>query len=175
MLYYIHGYLSSPEGTKGQLFQQKLQAIPVRYRYVEPEQLVIKDCLQEIKNVIGYDDKPTLIGSSLGGLLAARFALENYVEKLILLNPAVIPPFVDIKTITDMPLNILKDMKDELLFTKKIHSDIIIFVGTNDKCVPNNWSIEFAKSQEAIIHFLHDDHQFTKYVYQFPEMMKKII
>lgn len=175
MLYYIHGYLSSPDGTKGQLFKQKLQAIPIKYRDVEPEDLVISDCLMEIKKVIKDDNNPVLIGSSLGGLLATKIALDTPVKTLILLNPALIPPFVDIHSITDMPLRILKDMKDDRLFSLKLNTDIIIFVGTNDNVVPNKWSIEFAKSQEATIHFLHDDHQFSNYVHLFPDMIKNML
>jgi len=94
---------------------------------------------------------------------------------MILLNPAVIPPHIDISTLTDMPQRILKDMQVEALFKTKIHADITIFVGTNDMIVPNNWSIEFAKRQEATVHFFHDDHQFSNYMQRLPHLIKSII
>ena len=31
MLYYIHGYLSEPNGTKGTILKEKLGVIPIKY------------------------------------------------------------------------------------------------------------------------------------------------
>jgi len=93
MLYYIHGYLSSPNSTKGTLLKKTLNAHPIKYRDCQPEELLISDCLNQISNVIKNDHEVTLIGSSLGGLLAVKTAQKNQnVKKLILLNPAIIPP-----------------------------------------------------------------------------------
>jgi len=175
MIYYIHGYLSSPDGTKGQLFKKELQAIPITYRNVEPEKLVISDCVTQIKKVIGLDEKPILIGSSLGGFLAAKTSLDTTIAKMILINPAIIPPDIDISTLTDMPQSILKDMQVEVLFKTKINTDITIFVGTEDMIVPNDWSIEFGKRQEATIIFFHDDHQFSNYMQRLPHLIRSII
>ena len=175
MMYYIHGYLSGPDGSKGALLKETLGAIPLKYRDCEPEDLVIADCLSEIKKEISNDKHPILIGSSLGGFLAANTALDNHVSTLLLLNPAVIPPDVDIKKIKDMPQRILNDMQEERLFSEKIDSKIVIFIGTNDLVVPNRWSIDFAKVQEAEIHFFHDDHRFSTYLNNFPEIIRDIL
>ena len=162
MLYYIHGYQSEPNSTKGTFFKEKLNAIPINYRDCEPEKLIISDCLNRIKKQITNDKDVFLIGSSLGGFLAAKTALNNSnVKQIILLNPAIIPPSVDVTKIQDMPQNILSDMQDTMLFNEKINSDIFILAGTMDNVVPNHWIIEFAKAQEATIRFLHDDHSFT--------------
>jgi len=174
-MYYIHGYLSGPDGSKGALLKEKLGVIPLKYRDCEPEDLVIANCLSEIKKKISYDKHPILIGSSLGGFLAANTALDNNVSTLILLNPAVIPPDVDITQIEDMPQRILGDMQEERLFSEKINSKIVIFVGTNDEVVPNRWSIDFAKVQEAEIHFFHDDHRFSSNLNKFPEIIRSIL
>ncbi|MGF3554827.1 MAG: YqiA/YcfP family alpha/beta fold hydrolase, partial [Thermoplasmatota archaeon] len=108
MLYYIHGYLSSPESTKGILFKEKLKAIPIKYHDCEPEEIKISDCLKNIKKEIEKDKKVVLIGSSFGGFLAAKTALENKnVKQIILLNPAIIPLSFDISKIKNMPKNIL--------------------------------------------------------------------
>ena len=175
MIYYIHGYMSSPDSTKGTLFKKILNAKPIKYRDCPPEKLVISDCLKRISEEIQNDENITLIGSSLGGFLAAKTAITNPVKKLILLNPAIIPPDYDISQIKDMPQEILRDMQDEKLFKQKINSEIHIFIGTKDTVVSNRWPIEFAKSQEAKIQFLHDDHSFTGYINQLSDFIKNII
>ena len=175
MFYYVHGYLSNPNSTKGTLFKKTLNAKPIKYRDCEPEKLTISDCLKRISEEIQNDENAILIGSSLGGFLAAKTALTHKIKKLILLNPAIIPPGYDISKIEDMPQEILRDMQDEDLFSQKIKSEIHIFIGTNDCVVPNRWPIEFAKAQEASVRFLKDDHSFTSYINHLPTFIKNII
>jgi pimeloyl-ACP methyl ester carboxylesterase len=176
MLYYIHGYLSNPKSTKGKLFKKKLEAIPIKYRDCKPEEIVISDCLEQIKKVIEKDKEIILIGSSFGGFLAAKTALENKnVKQIILLNPAIIPPYVDISKIKQMPKKLLRDMQDKNLFNKKINTIISIFVGIKDELIPSDWPIEFALSQDATIKFLYDDHSFTNNINQLPEIIGKIL
>ena len=95
MIYYIHGYQSSPSSEKGKLFKEKLGAIPIKYRDCKPEDLVIKECIGRIKSIISKDKKVILIGSSLGGYLAAKVAFDIKIDKLILLNPAIVPPYAN--------------------------------------------------------------------------------
>ena len=176
MLYYIHGYLSSPNSTKGTLLKKTLNAHPIKYRDCQPEELLISDCLNQISNVIKNDHEVTLIGSSLGGLLAVKTAQKNQnVKKLILLNPAIIPPDTDLNTISDMPQSILQDMIDKNLFEKKLPQETHILVGTEDDLLPIQWVLSFAQKQEATIKFLHDDHSLSKNIKQLPKLIKKII
>ncbi len=176
MLYYIHGYLSSPNSTKGVLFKEKLNAKAIKYRDCEPEDLVISDCLALIKKEIEKDENAILIGSSLGGFLAAKTALENpNVKQIILLNPAIIPPSVDITKIQGMPQRILSDIKDTSLFREKISSSIFILVGIEDDLIPISWPIEFALSQEATVRFFNDDHSFTNNMKQLPQIIDNIL
>ena len=176
MLYYIHGYQSEPNSTKGKLFKEKLDAIPIQYRNCKPEELIVSECLKKINNKIKNDENTVLIGSSLGGFFAAKTAQKNRnVKQIILLNPAIIPPYYDITKIKDMPQTILTDMQDNSLFEKKIQTEIFILLGTEDDVVPNNWVLEFAKAQEATLMFLHDDHSFTKNMYNLPNIIIKII
>jgi len=161
-MYYIHGYMSEPNSTKGTLFKNKLNIKPIKYRDCKPEELLISDCLNRIQEEIKDDNSPMLIGSSLGGFLAAKTAqINDSVTQLVLLNPAIIPVSYDISMIKDMPQSILSDMQDPSLFVKKIMADIFILIGTNDDVVPNSWVLEFAKAQEAKVMFLHDDHSFS--------------
>lgn len=176
MLYYIHGYLSSPEGTKGALLKEKLNVKPIKYRDCKPEDLVIADCLNHIYDEIKNDGEVVLIGSSLGGFLAAKTAFkQTNVRKLILLNPAIIPPQVDIDTIQGMPRRILADMKDNLLFERKLDAEIYMLLGTEDEIVPHFWSIEFAKAQEANVKFYHDDHRFANNINNLPDIIASIM
>lgn len=176
MLYYIHGYLSSPNSTKGLLFKEKLNAKAIKYRDCEPEDLVISDCLSWIKREIENDKNAVLIGSSLGGFLAAKTALENTnVKQIILLNPAIIPPSVDITKIQGMPQRILSDIQDISLYKNKISSNIIIFVGIEDDLIPLKWPIEFALSQDSTIRFFDDDHSFTNNMNQLPQIIDNFL
>ena len=138
--------------------------------------MVISKCIKNIKDEINKDKNPILIGSSLGGFLAAKIALKNpNIKNIILFNPAIIPKDYDIKKIKDMPQRIVKDMVEPRFFTKKIPAKINIFCGTEDKVVPNNWVINFVQSQEAEIKFLQDDHSLSKNVQKIPEYIEKIL
>jgi predicted esterase YcpF (UPF0227 family) len=75
MLYYIHGYQSSPNGEKAILLKETLQVIPITYQDSPPQELVISKCLSRISEAIAHDPQVILIGSSLGGFLAASTAL----------------------------------------------------------------------------------------------------
>ena len=173
-IYYIHGYLSSPDSTKGNLLKQKLNAESIRYRDCKPEDLVISECIINIEERIKNDKNPILIGSSLGGFLSAKIALdEPKIKKLVLFNPAIIPKDYDISKIKDMPQRILKDMIEPRFFNEKIQAEILILNGIKDEVVPNNWVINFAKSQEAIIRFLNDDHRLSNNLEKLPVFIKK--
>ena len=117
-----------------------------------------------------------MIGSSLGGYLAAETALTSKnITQLILLNPAILPPDIDITTIQGMPQSILADMIDPRLHSQKIPATITILRGTLDNVVPGEWVINFAEAQEATITFFHDDHRFSYNLLRLPEIIKGII
>ena len=176
MLYYIHGYQSTPDGDKGVLFKEKLNATAIQYRDCEPEDLIIADCLKRISQVIKDDENVVLIGSSLGGFLAASTAIDHSnIKKLILLNPAIIPPSTNFDDHQSVPKNILEDMIDTRLFSNKIDADITIIRGTEDEVVPDNWIIKFSTAQEATVKFLHDDHRFSKNITRLPSIISNIL
>lgn len=176
MLYYIHGYQSSPDGEKATLLKETIQAIPICYREGSPEELVISECLSRISEAIENDQQVILIGSSLGGFLAASTARTHpNVTQLILLNPAIIPPEIDLTTITGVPLRILKDMRDPRLFQEKIPAAITILRGTLDDVVPDEWIVSFAQAQNATIQLYNDDHRFSKNLYRLPEIISELL
>jgi predicted esterase YcpF (UPF0227 family) len=175
MLYYIHGYQSSPNGEKATLLKEKLQAIPISYREGAPGELVISECLSRISEAIAHDQQVILIGSSLGGFLAASTALTHpTIKHLILLNPAIIPPEQDLTTIKDVPLRILQDMKDPRLFQQKIPAAITILRGTLDDVVPDEWIIRFVQAQNVTLQLYNDDHRFSKNLHRLPEIISEL-
>jgi predicted esterase YcpF (UPF0227 family) len=176
MLYFIHGYESSPTGEKATLLKKTLKALPITYRDGAPEDLVIVQALHCISEAIQDDDKVVLIGSSLGGFLAASTALTNRsVRQLILLNPAVIPPETDLTTIQGVPLRIIKEMIDPRLFQQKIPAAITILRGTQDEIVPDEWILRFAEAQEATIKLFNDDHRLSKNLQRLPRIISEIL
>lgn len=176
MLYYVHGYQSSPNGEKATILKEKLGAIPIAYRDCSPENLVISQCLNCISEAIKNDDQVVLIGSSLGGYLAASTALTHItVKQLILLNPAIIPQEIDLQSIEGMPLRILEEMRDLRLFEQKITATITILRGTQDNLVPDEWIVSFAQAQEATIQLFDDDHRFSKNLQKLPIIILNLL
>ncbi|MBN2599306.1 MAG: alpha/beta fold hydrolase [Candidatus Thermoplasmatota archaeon] len=176
MLYYLHGYQSSPNGEKATLFKEALQALSIAYRDSSPEELRISDCLHRISEAISNDPQVILIGSSLGGFLAASTALTHpTVQHLILFNPAIIPPDIDLTTVQGMPLRILQEMQDPRLFQEKIPAAITILRGTLDDVVPDHWVLSFALAQQATIHLYTDDHRFSKNLHRLPKIISELI
>ena len=168
--------MSDPNSTKGTLFKEKLNAKAIKYRDCEPEDLVISDCLKRIKSEIKDDKNAILIGSSLGGLLAARTALENpNVKQIILLSPAIIPPSVDITKVQGIPQRILSEMQDHRLFEEKLESNIFILAGKWDDTIPSDWALEFARAQGVNVRFLDDDHMFTYNMNKLPDIINNIL
>ena len=173
MLYYIHGYDSSPNSRKGVLFREKLGAIPLKY--MEGDKVVVSDCLKRIKESIDKDTKVVLIGSSFGGFLSAKIALENRnVRKIILLNPAVIPPDIDLSG-SDFPEEIVKDIQNSGLFERKIPCEIFIVMSTRDELIPKDWILRFAMFQEAIVKFIEDDHRMNRNLEKLPDIISAFL
>jgi predicted esterase YcpF (UPF0227 family) len=176
MLYYLHGYQSSPTSAKATLFKETLHAVPITYRTGPPETLSIPQCLQRVSDAIHDDSHVILIGSSFGGFLAAVTALHSTnVKHLILLNPAIIPPRTNLSTVKGMPVELLSEMVRPEFFTQKIPVAITILRGTDDTVVPDAWVLAFARAQEATVRFLHDDHVFSANLSKLPAIISNIL
>jgi predicted esterase YcpF (UPF0227 family) len=176
MLYYLHGYQSSPTGAKATLLKKTLHAAPITYRESHPEELSISACLNRISTAIQNDPQAVFIGSSLGGFLAASTALTHpNVNRLILLNPAIIPPTTDLSTIPGIPLRILQEMINPRLFEEKIPAAITILRGTHDEVVPDDWILAFALAQQATLRLFDDDHQFSKNLQKLPVIISELL
>jgi pimeloyl-ACP methyl ester carboxylesterase len=91
---YLHGFASSPHSSKAQFFRGKFAASGVsmeipRLDEGRFEALTISGQLRVIERAVG-EQPAILMGSSLGGYLAALYASRHpsQVEKLVLLAPA---------------------------------------------------------------------------------------
>jgi uncharacterized protein len=92
---YLHGFASSPLSNKAQFFRRKFAAcgVPMEIPRLDEgrfEDLTISGQLEVIERAVG-GQPAILMGSSLGGYLAALYAArhpQHYVERLVLLAPA---------------------------------------------------------------------------------------
>lgn len=141
-LVFIHGLESTSQGTKGQYFRKLFpQMIIEDYTGdFEARMLKLTKILQGKNNLI-------LVGSSYGGLMAARFALDHepQVRKLILLAPA---------------LNI---EGFENTVKRKLQVPVVLYHGTKDDVVDPYVVRKIAEKTFARLehHFVDDDHPLT--------------
>lgn len=91
---YLHGFASSPFSGKAQFLRRKFAACGVEMEIPQLdegrfEDLTITGQLRVIERAVGQQPA-ILIGSSLGGYLAALYAARhpNQIERLVLLAPA---------------------------------------------------------------------------------------
>ena len=92
-LIYLHGFASGPQSSKAQFFRARFAGLGIHLEIPaldggDFENLTITGQLDVLAQVAG-DQPVTLIGSSMGGYLAALFAARHSnVEKLVLMAPA---------------------------------------------------------------------------------------
>jgi uncharacterized protein len=91
---YLHGFASSPLSGKAQFFRRKFDARGVRMEIPlldqgRFEELTVSGQLKVIERAVG-EQPAILMGSSLGGYLAALYAARHpsQIERLVLLAPA---------------------------------------------------------------------------------------
>jgi hypothetical protein len=95
---YLHGFASSPQSSKAQFFGKKFSEAGVAFEAPELdrgdfENLTVTGQLQAIDEAVSRSaaqDKVVLMGSSLGGYLAALYAGTHpeTVDRLVLMAPA---------------------------------------------------------------------------------------
>jgi hypothetical protein len=89
---YLHGFASTPLSTKAQFFKQKFEGTPFDIPQLDRgdfEKLTVTSQLQVVDEAV-HGDRVILMGSSLGGYLAALYASRHpNVERMVLLAPAL--------------------------------------------------------------------------------------
>lgn len=88
---YLHGFASTPLSTKAQFFKRHFAAADFEIPQLDKgnfETLTVTSQLQVVDQAV-HSDPVILMGSSLGGYLAALYASRHAnVERLVLLAPA---------------------------------------------------------------------------------------
>jgi pimeloyl-ACP methyl ester carboxylesterase len=92
-LIYLHGFASGPQSSKAQFFRRRFEELGLAMQIPDLsegnfEGLTITGQLRVIERM-AVDDNVFLIGSSMGGYLAALYAARHpQMKKLVLLAPA---------------------------------------------------------------------------------------
>lgn len=142
-LVFIHGLESTAQGAKGQFFSQNF-----------PE-MIIEDYtgdfnarMKKLNVILAGKTELIIVGSSYGGLMAVRYAMENEskVKKLILLAPALNLP--EFKSGT----------------CKQLIIPVIIYHGTGDDVVDPHIVKQIATRYFSNLehHLVEDDHPLHK-------------
>src|SRR5580704_3818249 len=171
-LIYLHGFASGPQSSKAQFFRRRFEEVGVAMQVPDLSEgnfagLTISGQLRVIERIAGGDDV-RLIGSSMGGYLAALYAARHpEVTKLVLLAPAFgfarrWPLRLGEATVAEwrrtgwLPLYHYGDkmerrvgyqlLEDAAQYEDypEISQSALIFHGRNDDVVPVEYSQEFA-------------------------------
>lgn len=116
---FIHGQESSSKGTKGLFFREHFpeMIIPDFIGAVASRMSKLNEILSGKRGII-------MIGSSLGGLMAALYAFQNQdrIKKLILLAPALnLPEFTPyLRETLSLPVYVFHGRNDELIPVQQI-------------------------------------------------------
>lgn len=187
---YLHGFASGPKSRKARFFSEKLASEGIALETPALDggdfrNLTITSQLAIVQQVTG-DDPAVLIGSSMGGYIAALHAARNpNVQRLILLAPAFSfhhlwlsgmdeQTFQRWKTERSMPVFHYAEgrevtigfqlMEDSARYESSPNflQPALIFHGTEDRSVPVEYSADFVqKHDNARLITLHSGHELT--------------
>jgi uncharacterized protein len=185
---YLHGFASGPTSKKAQFFRERFAQLGIGLEIPDLadgrfERLTISGQLEVIERV-SRCEPVTLIGSSMGGYLAALFAARHTeVDKVVLMAPAFCfstrwPQTLGEATTQEWRLNgVLEvfhygqgrtvELGYQLIEDGRQYEDYpqvrqpaLIFHGKNDTVVPSDLSVEFAvRRPEAQLHLMESDHE----------------
>jgi len=185
---YLHGFASSPESKKARFFKERFAGFGIEIQVPDLaggdfEHLTITRQLNVIDR-ISEGGPVSLIGSSLGGYLAALYAARHAeVERLVLMAPGFSfatrwPETLGQERFEEWRrtgfLNVYhygegRDcrLSYELIEDARGYEDYpnfpqpgLIFQGRNDTVVPPGYSITFAQQHPNVaLHLLDSDHE----------------
>lgn len=187
-LFYFHGFASSPSSRKAVAFQKAFEDVGISLEIpaldeADFEHLTLSKQLKLIETRI-KGQPVSLIGSSMGGYLAALYAsMHPEVDRLVLLAPAFafarrwenitgpetmatwrdsgwLPVYhYGRKCESRVHYGLLEDARPYPDFPD-FHQPALIFHGTNDDTVPVSLSREFAATHpNAVLHESRSDHE----------------
>jgi len=185
---YLHGFASGPTSKKAQFFCERFAQLGIGLEIPDLadgnfERLTITGQLGVIQRA-SRGEPSTLIGSSMGGYLAALFAARHTeVEKLVLMAPAFCfsarwPQTLGEATMEEwertgalnvfhygqgrtvgLGYQLIEDGRQYEDYPH-VHQPTLIFHGKNDTVVPADLSVQFAlKRPQAKLQLLESDHE----------------
>jgi pimeloyl-ACP methyl ester carboxylesterase len=111
---FIHGLLGHSQGTKATFLRERYPDM-----IIEDFRGTLEERMSKLDSVLDGKDSLVLVGSSLGGLMAAMFALNSQerVKKLILLAPALATEefMPNLERRTDTPVIIYHGKDDDVV------------------------------------------------------------
>jgi pimeloyl-ACP methyl ester carboxylesterase len=185
---YLHGFASGPTSKKAQFFRERFAQLGIGLDIPDLaddnfERLTITGQLSVIERAC-RGQPATLIGSSMGGYLAALFAGRHAeVEKLVLMAPAFCfstrwPQTLGKATMEEWQRSgVLKvfhygegrtvELGYQLIEDGRQYEDYpqigqptVIFHGKNDTAVPADLSVQFAsRHPQTQLHLMESDHE----------------
>ena len=178
---YFHGFASSPSSKKAAFFRERIHTLEIPdLNGGDFEHLTITGQLELIEN-LAAGEPVSLIGSSMGGYLAALYAARHpEVVKMVLMAPAFgfvkrwaesvdidawrRKGFLDVyhygeKRNRHLSYDLVEDAGQYEDFPD-VHQSTLIFHGLEDNVVPPRLSREFAASHpNARLHLFDSDHE----------------
>jgi len=185
---YLHGFASGPTSQKARFFRERFAELGMGLEIPDLaegrfEKLTIGGQLAVIERAT-HGDPVSLIGSSMGGYLAALYAARHpEVEKLVLLAPAF-------SFLTRWPEELGEEKMDEWKRTgalqvfhygegrevalgyqliedarefedyPRFEQPVLIFHGKHDTVVPPGYSVTFSQGHpQTTLHLMNSDHQ----------------
>ncbi len=188
---YLHGFASGPNSRKARFFAGKLREFGIQLDIPDLaegdfEHLTLSRQIKFLEEKLAY--RPiALIGSSLGGYLAALYASRHpEVERLVLLAPAfgfyklwlaALGPERLARWQEQGAMNVFHYaanrevpldygfLEDAAQFTPfpKVPQPVLIFHGDRDAVVPVEQSLEFVRAnpQAQLVRFNESEHELT--------------
>jgi pimeloyl-ACP methyl ester carboxylesterase len=185
---YLHGFASSPGSRKARFFQERFRELGIGLEIPDLAEgdfrnLTLTAQLNVIARV-SRDEPVSLIGSSMGGFLAALYAARHPdVEKLVLLAPAFSfasrwPQTLGERTMeqwkrtntlkvfhysegreVELGYQLVEDARQYEAYPD-VAQPVLIFHGRQDTVVPPEYSVTFAdRHPNARLRLLNSDHE----------------
>ena len=187
---YLHGFASSPGSRKARFFEERFRELGIGLQIPALDEGRFRDLtLSAQLTMIGriaQGEPVSLIGSSMGGYLAALYAARHAeVEKLVLLAPAFSfasrwPETLGERTMAEWKrTNTLKvfhysegrevelgyrSVEDARQYEAypEVAQPVLIFQGRKDTVVPPEYAVKFAdRHSNARLRLLDSDHELT--------------
>jgi uncharacterized protein len=185
---YLHGFASSPASRKARFFAQRFRDLGIGLEIPDLAEgnfrsLTLTAQLKVIAQV-SHDEPVSLIGSSMGGYLAALYAARHAeVEKLVLLAPAfsfasrwpetlgrrAMEQWKNTNTLkvfhysegreVELGYQLVEDARQYEAYPE-VKQPVLIFQGRNDTVVPPDYAVHFAERRPNVsVRLLDSDHE----------------